>query len=101
MFHIGQKVVCVDDSPPPPGRPVYWPMVVKGQVYTIVGFDIEDSARCGIGLILAEARLGFIPPWKGEMGWRRTRFRPVQERKTDISVFTEILTKTKAPEPVA
>lgn len=32
-----------------------------------------------------------------EGGWFPWRFRPVQQRKTDISIFTAMLTKTKVP----
>jgi hypothetical protein len=84
-FRVGQKVVCIDASGIKksfemcPNRPV------KGCVYTVR--SIFDD-----GLLLEEV---VNPPnmtWKsgetGEAGWCFHRFRPIVERKDEIS-FTE------------
>lgn len=84
-FHVGQKVVCVDDSPSSKG---VVPKVVKGRVYTIISFEGTD-AWGDEGYLVAEAE-----PSKAQghrYGFRGNRFAPYQERKTDISVFTEML----------
>ena len=81
-FHVGQKVVCVDTSPTDLGFPV--PMV-RGRIYTVSEVRLETG-----GLRLNEA-----PMWKqhGHCDWyRATRFRPVIERTTDISIFEQMLT---------
>lgn len=75
-FYVGQEVVCVDDSLP--NNPRHRAnMVVKNRIYIVraIGgetkdfFDIDGSGRM----------------------WECERFRPIVRKKTDISVFTEIL----------
>jgi hypothetical protein len=102
MFHVGQKVVCVDVAYAYRGRVVkrrdghVAPFngslhgLCKGQVYTIAAIDppsypefIQEQE-----LVLAEIDRG-CPITRG---FRASRFRPLIERKTDISVFTEMLT---------
>jgi predicted TPR repeat methyltransferase len=70
-FRIGQKVVCVD---------------ADGLVGTIIAgavYEIADVEPRGVRLV----------DWKCGGGFLASRFRPIVERKTDISVFTEILRK--------
>lgn len=87
MFRVGQKVVCVDDGPS------YWGDAVpllKNQVYTISGFRQPDYEGGDIGIYLVEVQVhedeyytdSFLP----------SRFRPVVDRPTDISIFTRMLT---------
>lgn len=68
-FRIGQKVVLVDDARLPRHGPV------KGRVYTVGATKAKFI------------ELGEIP----NCSWFSSRFRPVVERKTDISAFKEIL----------
>jgi hypothetical protein len=78
-FRVGQKVVCVDDSPPTIGRAL---LVKKGAIYTVAdSFEWLGQE----GLLFDE-----IDPKDG-VGWHAWRFRPVVERKTDISFAHEIL----------
>lgn len=82
-FHVGQKVVCVDADPGPgfhfsEGRPLK-----HGAIYTIAAVGITHWHRPGVALVEA-------PRLKGKM-FRNQRFRPLIERKTDISIFTEML----------
>lgn len=86
MFRIGQKVVCVDASP---GRISLRQHLSLGVVYTIRGLDTED--RRSLNLLLEGFADVYVTPWKEPVGWGSWRFRPVVEKKTDISVFTEIL----------
>jgi hypothetical protein len=100
-FHVGQKVVCVDASPT--GK--YLPRGVTcsnddmhglklGRVYTVryVG-DFRDLPVCCLDEIIRP-----VEPLTGkESGYAQARFRPVVERKTDISVFTEMLKRWKVP----
>jgi hypothetical protein len=77
-FHVGQKVVCIDASLPANPWHRANPLT-KGRIYVVRHLfvkciDIDDSQR----------------------GWQNWRFRPVVETKTDISIFTEMLTPAPA-----
>jgi hypothetical protein len=76
--------VAVPDKDEPP------PLPLLGEVYTVskiwiigeeVMIDLVELPFPGVD--------GFYP------GYRARAFRPVQTRKTDISIFTEMLKKTK------
>lgn len=69
MFHVGQKVVCVEPTDD----------LVKGQIYTVL------SILCD-GLIKVDRTRPGI-----EWLFYAHRFRPVVERNTDISIFTALL----------
>lgn len=84
MFHVGQKVVCVDASPDLNGEPT---PAALNTVYTVDGIDACGPHCCG--LILAE-----VPLHLGRWSHCSMRFRPIVERKTDISVFHKILRKS-------
>jgi hypothetical protein len=93
-FRVGQRVVCVDDANfthKDNGATIH-----KGQVYVVRGLAREEN---GPGLYLEgvfqRARRG--GPFDGEeLAWKANRFRPVVERKTDISTFTQILDDVSA-----
>lgn len=95
MFRVGQKVVCVDDNPN--GDSGVFPK--EGSIYTVSWCSEwynPISSRALICVRLAEinrpkSRLGFVFPY------RATRFRPVVERETDISVFQKMLTDHRLP----
>lgn len=100
-WHVGMKVVCVDDEP--------WPEfksemdgLTSGQVYTIrkVGLDPYPGFP-GVGVWLDEIHRPLDKGFEqyGEASFSAARFRPVQTRKTDISIFEAMLTgaKTKVP----
>lgn len=99
-FYVGQKVVCVDDD---------WRMFLPFWMRVKAAFRRRDTdpRRGGIyhvrevlmkddqpWLRLAEIRnraeLGFVEPM-----YMGRCFRPVVERKTDISIFTAMLTPAK------
>lgn len=75
MFAVGQKVVCVDASPAANPWHRQHPLALK-QIYVIRSLagpyciDIDGSGRA----------------------WQNWRFRPLVEGKTDISIFTKMLT---------
>lgn len=92
MFHVGQKVECVDDGQSFYGFPSG---LKKGERYTIS--DVMEY-HDGVGVRLVE--IPWVPvPLVHTRGWRSTRFRPIVETKTDISIFTEML-KPKVVEAV-
>lgn len=92
-FRVGQKVVCVSE----------WKRIggfggeigpIHGEVYTIreVGFlhpDFPRMVTVRLDEIANEVWLGF------ETCFAATRFRPVVQRKTDISIFKALLTPSK------
>jgi Cu2+-containing amine oxidase len=72
-FHVGQKVVCVDATLPANPWHREHPLVLK-RIYVVQHcfvecIDIDGSRR----------------------GWQNWRFRPVVEKRTDISIFTAML----------
>lgn len=93
MFRVGQKVVCVDAGPTDAGLPS---ILTKDAVYTIA--SIKEFWG-GLGVRLIEITLPDYAP-RHVNAWKAERFRPVVERKTDISVFTQLLKPTKVAEPV-
>jgi hypothetical protein len=80
VFYVGQKVVCVDAKPRK-----FKPKLIEGNIYTIVGF----SKKSKDGTV-------FLHEVKAEhedegWGFYRDRFRPVVEKKTNISIFEAML----------
>lgn len=94
MFHVGQNVVCVNAENT---RRDDVAELVNGQIYTV--------AWCGhytnlFGETMLSVRLEEVDRTSGASSiddpdhpFRATRFRPIQERKTDISFAHEILRK--------
>lgn len=90
-FHVGQKVVCVEEW-----IDWYGPETLprKGKMYTIR--ELID-----IGLAPSMRLMEIVNPvndcWLNvepcEIAFDRSAFRPIVEKKTDISIFTEILRK--------
>lgn len=88
-FRVGQKVVCVDDRPTPLG---FAPPFEAGNVLTIIAIT-EGFSHHGrdFGLIFHEVPC--VAPY--DDGYSVKRFRPVVERKTDISIFKAMLNPSK------
>ena len=91
MFHVGHKVVCVHDEWGGGGMQFPCPLI-KNAVYTVVsisdgmlkiGFDCRETT--------ADVRLLEVENPDPRVGFDPARFRPAVERKTDISIFTEML----------
>lgn len=90
-FRVGQKVVCIDDSQ----RDIIagcllHPSVIKGRIYTISGF-CSAWTNGDDAVTLFE-----IPHYHAYAD----RFRALVEKKTDISIFKEILAGNRQPEGV-
>lgn len=87
-FRVGQEIVCVDVSPAGAHFTGLAPRLVKGQVYTVAAVGLThpmdpDLLPC----IRVFEDVGHDSPI-----WAH-RFRPIVERKTDISFAHEILRK--------
>lgn len=90
-FHIGQRVVCIDDKPRPPSISYQQDAkVTKGSIYTVRGI-YNAVPRSIVGILLEEVTGILSPKWNIEIGFCSTRFRPVRE--TNIDVFTKMLEK--------
>jgi hypothetical protein len=76
IFRVGQKVVCVDDS----GSVA----LKRGDIYVVTSL-VSRYCLPSIGIDVCEPRTG-------SNIWFARRFRPIVERKTDISIFTKMLT---------
>jgi hypothetical protein len=97
MFHVGQKVCCVNE--PCASQKAKWPgsnWPAKGAVYKIRAINVWP-AQTLLRLEEVDNRhfegvLSAIEP-----GFPSEHFRPIVERKTDISIFTAMLTPQNAP----
>lgn len=88
MFTPGQRVECVDASPSVYGDPS---LLTKGTIYTIKSVNSENG-RTGVTLYeMPDPSIHYRNGKAYRLGWRAERFRPIQEKSTDISVFTEML----------
>lgn len=93
MFHVGQKVACIRDSYYGGPTDVFEPIV--GSVYTIRSIRVDVlRPQYGVSLVFEEIT-NSIDRGGREPGFYSSRFRPIVERKTDISIFTAMLTPNK------
>jgi hypothetical protein len=110
MFYVGQKVIRVTEPKGTAlGDAIYYPgytFTKLGGIYTVRAIYLEKfSSEAGLieTLLLEELRNPLVR-WKTlglhEVGFAASNFRPVVERKTDISIFTTILDNVKSKEPV-
>jgi hypothetical protein len=102
MFRIGQQVVCIHDVSSPPANE-FQNVPVKGSIYTVRGFVLPDVGyERTPGMLLEEV---VNPAWEYKEGifepsFHPYRFRPLIQRKTDISVFKRMLDSVRTEEPV-
>jgi len=78
-FHVGQKVVCVDPTDD----------LVKDDIYTVTRVGTGLAGAAMIDVAESSGWCELMPAFFSH------RFRPVVERKTDISVFQAMLTGKK------
>lgn len=96
MFRVGQKVVCVNAGliKASAGRVSG---LVEGTVYTVRWSGVYTHPEFGTAscIRLHEVVRSCNFYLISDMPSRAIRFRPLVERKTDISVFTALLNPTK------
>ena len=80
-FRVGQKIVCIDDSNCTCGKPSG---LILRDVYTVVW----TSSYFGEPVV----HLAEYQDMEGHSGALASRFRPLVEKKTDISIFKKMLT---------
>jgi hypothetical protein len=89
-FRVGQKVACIDADGADD--------LSHGAIYTIkeilpVSKRVWRGSWCTYApILLVEAK-----PNSGTVAFCPERFRPVVERETDITIFTEILRNASKP----
>ncbi len=102
-FYLGQKVVCVDDVA---FEADGVQRLFADRVYTVREYLPDYDAlnrryypdeRSCLRLFEIQGRNGKTP----DVPYAAARFRPVVERKTDISVFTALLDTKRVPEVVS
>lgn len=91
-FHLGQKIVCVNDAWVHPRVHELPHLPRKGAIYHVR--SVEPSRCPGLDcqfLRLAELINPVMTGRDREPSFAGDHFRPVIERKTDISIFTKLL----------
>ncbi len=102
-WHVGMKVVCVDSKwdvePDTFSNSVRDP--IKGDILTIREMCVGNGPDWeGENLYLRFAEIHNPPDSDGEEAYYYAgQFRPLAELKTDISLFTAMLTDTKQKVP--
>lgn len=86
-FHVGQKVVFVNDKDVA-NRSHLANMLVVGKIYT-VDTIVDFGPDHGVGLCVDGSN----------RAWQHWRFRPIIPRRTDISVFKAMLETPKVRVP--
>jgi hypothetical protein len=82
-WHVGMKVVCVDDNRAP--------HLIAGEVYTVAKLFRGPVHSVRYGWLEDAIGVGLVEFDTGADLFDARRFRPVQKRKTDISIFTAML----------
>jgi len=106
-FHVGQKVVCVRARPV--GNEVRYATsnfsgkIRLGATYTIREVDtralhLHGCACVRVEEIINPVRQTTVGLW--EDGYPAPCFRPIIERKTDIAIFTALLTSSTTKEGI-
>ncbi len=102
MFYIGQKVVCIDangDHPDHPGT--IWMAgeeLVQDSIYTIKSIHNDAADNPVFHLYEISRHHHLLTHWGPTTGYGRWRFRPLLKKKTDISIFTDMLNTIKQSE---
>lgn len=92
MLRVRQKVVCINNDTIPDSEMTAFCLpnpLVKGRIYTVTGVGLihpyDSKKRPCITVAEVTGRHAFLA----------SRFRPIVEKKTDISEFTKLLTSKK------
>lgn len=100
-FHVGQKVVCIDDHFENGHFFGCDILPKKGVVYTIREIECFNSAKGETTVLRLNEIINAVMPYAVgdvECGFIVRRFRPVVSRPTSIAVFKAMLTPSKQKE---
>lgn len=102
-FRVGQKVVCVMLMEEQEGGPAAALSIpnrpVMNGIYTVRAFRTVHSDQYVLLCELRNPSGNWAQIGRGEPPFWHGLFRPLVERKTDISIFTKMLKKQPAPTP--
>ncbi len=94
-FHVGQKVVCINDEFEAECFDEVPYLPVKGSVYTVRSIELMTATTGDRSPIIWLVEIvNPVMPWEigdVEIGFVPGRFRPLVKRKTDISQFQAML----------
>lgn len=96
-FHVGQKVVCISEFEESEAAKYFGvALPIVNDVYTVRNLVLCDEGE--LGLRVAEITNPEVTHRCGtyaEPAFSYRCFRPAVEKKTDISIFTDLLIPTK------
>lgn len=108
-WHVGMKVVCVGGDGVGSRSPEWWAawrqdwgvtFPERGEVYSIRDMRVDRMGNLRIRLAeVINPVVEFTDGPSQEPWFHAWSFRPVQPRKTDIAVFTAMLTGAEQREP--
>lgn len=95
MWYVGQKVVCTNGTPSSNRLALKENFPIAGKVYTIRDIKSGLAEDNQLSFLLEEITNRARPYIDGtyELHFLEKRFKPLEENKTDISIFTEMLNK--------
>lgn len=93
-FYVGQKVVCVNAESTPGREWLDAELLVENAVYSVREIRWNPVTNRP-NLLLNEIRRNQETNRVQFFGYAPYRFRPLVEKKTDISIFTKMLTPTQ------
>lgn len=84
-WHVGMKVVCIDDE--------LCPTIERGRIYTLTSIFPANGLPDALGRVCNYAcTLEEADAVHGLGAFNAGRFRPIETRATDISIFKCLLT---------
>ncbi len=99
MFQPGQRVVCIDDD---------WRFLManvecpkKNSIYTVARVTFNETVQLPY-ITVREINSDRVETFLGlaNIFWLATNFRLLDDKKTDIAIFTAMLNPTRIPEKV-
>lgn len=97
-WHVGMKVVCIEMNVRNADVRLFPDLPQKGRVYTVSRITTAFTGE--IGIQLREVNTPIVGRKHKKQGLFPARwFRPVQKRKSDISIFTAMLNDQRSKVP--
>lgn len=92
-FHVGQKVVCIEGEFDQAALAISLGVALptKGVIYTIRNFEDRGDEPCLRLIEIVNPKIMHHGDIFDEPAYANDCFRPLVEKKTDISIFTAML----------